>query len=115
MKETKEELSGKTSLCSWIDRLNIKIGFPGGSDGKETACNVGDPSSIPGSGRSDSLEKKTATHSSILAYRIPCTEVPGQLQSMGHKESDMTDRLTHTHPTAKFHYRFSGVPIRIPT
>ena len=28
------------------------MGFPGGSDGKEFACNVGDPSSIPGSGRS---------------------------------------------------------------
>ena len=27
-------------------------GFPGGSDGKESACNVGDPSSIPGPGRS---------------------------------------------------------------
>ena len=27
-------------------------GFPGGSDGKESACNVGDPGSIPGSGRS---------------------------------------------------------------
>ena len=30
----------------------IEAGFPGGSDGKESACNVGDPSSIPGSGRS---------------------------------------------------------------
>ena len=31
---------------------NNKLGFPGGSDGKESACNVGDPGSIPGSGRS---------------------------------------------------------------
>ena len=38
-----------------------------------------------------------ATHSSILAWRIPWTEEPGGLQSMGHKESDMTERLsTHT-------------------
>ena len=29
-----------------------KLGFPGGSDGKESACNVGDPGLIPGSGRS---------------------------------------------------------------
>ena len=30
----------------------LSLGFPGGSDGKESACSVGDPSSIPGSGRS---------------------------------------------------------------
>ena len=85
------------------------MGFPGSSVGKESACNTGDPSSIPGFGRSpgegigyplqyswvslvaqkiknlpamqetwvqslgweDPLEKGTATHSSILAWRIP--------------------------------------------
>ena len=45
------------------------MGFPGGSDGKESACNAGDPGLIPGSGRS--LEKEMATHSSILAWKIP--------------------------------------------
>ena len=35
-----------------IKRLYLHMGFPGGSDGKESACNEGDPSSIPGSGRS---------------------------------------------------------------
>ena len=87
------------------------MGFPGGSDGKESACNAGDPGLIPGSGRSpgegigyplqcswaslvaqliknppavqetwvrslgweDPLEKGKATHSSILAWRIPWT------------------------------------------
>ena len=39
----------------------------------------------------DPLEEETATHSSILACRIPQTEEPGGLQSMGHKESDMTE------------------------
>ena len=34
-------------------------------------------------GREDPLEKETATHSSILAWRIPWTEEPGGLQSMG--------------------------------
>ena len=38
--------------------------FPGGSDGKESACNAGDPSLIPGSGRPTG--KGIATHSSIL-------------------------------------------------
>ena len=40
------------------------------------------------------LEKGMATHSSILAWRIPWTEEPGGLQSMGHKESDRTEKLT---------------------
>ena len=45
------------------------VGFLGGSDGKESACNVGDLGSIPG--WEDPLEESTATHSSILAWRIP--------------------------------------------
>ena len=55
--------------------------FPGGSDGKESASNAGDLGSISGSGRS--LEEGMATHSSILTWRIPWTEDPGRLQSMG--------------------------------
>ena len=58
--------------------------FPGGSDGKASAYNayhVGDPGSIPGS--EDLLEKEMATHSSILAWKIPWTEEPGRLQSKG--------------------------------
>ena len=39
------------------------------------------------------LEKEMATHSSILAWRIPWMEKLGGLQSMGHKESDTTERL----------------------
>jgi len=42
------------------------MGFPGGSDGKESGCNAGDPGSIPGS-----LEKGMATLSSILTWEIP--------------------------------------------
>ena len=61
--------------------LSFKPDFPGGSDGKESAPNVGDPGSIPGSGRSP--EEEDATHSSILAWEIPWTEKPGRLQSMG--------------------------------
>ena len=95
--------------------------FPDSSVVKESTCNAGDPSSIPGSGRStgegigyplqyswaslvvqlvknppamretrvqslgreDPPEKEMATHSSTLAWRIPWTEQPGRLQSMG--------------------------------
>ena len=42
----------------------------------------------------DPLEEERATHSSILAWEIPWTEVPDELQSMGCKESDTTE---HTH------------------
>ena len=43
----------------------------------------------------DPLEKEMATHSSILAWRIPWTEEPGRLQSMGSQESDTTERLNN--------------------
>ena len=44
----------------------------------------------------DPLEKEMATHSSILAWRIPWTEKPGGLSPWGCKEADMTEQLTHT-------------------
>ena len=56
-------------------------GFTGGSDGKESACKVGDLDSIPG--QEDPLEKEIASHSSTLAWKIPWMEEPGRLQSMG--------------------------------
>ena len=56
-------------------------GFPGGSYDKESTCNAGDSGSILG--WEDPLEKGTATHSSIPAWRIPWTEEPGRLQCIG--------------------------------
>ena len=47
-------------------------------------------------GREDILEKKSATHSNILAWKIPWMEESDRLQSMGHKESDRAERL-HFH------------------
>ena len=58
-------------------RLTCPWGCPGGSDSKESACNTGNL------GREDPLEKEMATHSSILIWRIPWTEEPGGLQSLG--------------------------------
>ena len=48
---------------------SILLGFPGGSDGKESACNAGDLGSISGLGRSP--EGGDTNHSSIVAWRIP--------------------------------------------
>ena len=57
------------------------LGFPDSSDGEESACNAGHPGSVPGLG--GSLGAGMATHSSILAWRIPqWTEEPGGLQYM---------------------------------
>ena len=55
-------------------------GFTGGSGGKESTGNARDWDSSPG--QEDPLEKGMATHSS-LAWKIPWTEEPGGLQSMG--------------------------------
>ena len=68
----------------------VFLGFPGGSDGKESACNAGDPGSTPELGRSQ--EKGMATHSSVLAQRIPWTEEPGRLQSMEFQRVGTTER-----------------------
>ena len=50
-------------------------------------------------GWEDLLEKGTATHSSILAWRISRTEEPGRLQSVGLQELDMTEGLNNHHHT----------------
>ena len=55
--------------------------IPGGSDGNTSVYNAGDQGSIPGSGRS--MVKEMAIHSSTIAWKIPWTEEPGRLQSMG--------------------------------
>ena len=57
------------------------VSFPGGSDDKVSAYNVGDPGSIPES--EDPLEKEIAPHSSTLAWKIPWMEEPSRLQSKG--------------------------------
>ena len=60
------------------------LGFPGGSLVKNLPVNAGDVGLIPAWGRSPGgKKKKVATHSSILAWRIPWTEEPGGLQSLG--------------------------------
>ena len=56
------------------------MGFPSSLDSKASACNAGDPSSIPESGGSP--EEGRASHSCILAWKIPWTEALGLLQSM---------------------------------
>ena len=63
--------------------IQTYLGLLCSSAGKESACSAGDPGSIPGLERP--LEKD-----SILAWRIPWTEEPGRLQSMGSQELNTT-------------------------
>ena len=53
------------------------MGFPHGSDSKESAYNAGDP--VQSLGQEDRLEGGMATHSSILAWEIPWTEESGEI------------------------------------
>ena len=70
--------------------------FPGVSDGKESACNVGDL------GWEDPLEEGKATHSSILAWRIPVDR--GTWWATTHRitESDTAEQLSTTLPFLSF-------------
>ena len=97
---------GAWSLSHWPTReppppplflmlASLYQGFSGGSDSKESACNVGDLGLLPGWGRSPG-EGSAPTHSSILAWRIPWTRSLDRLQSMGGKELGMTEQLSLT-------------------
>ena len=70
-------LGGCADLTSFIHFQ----GFPGGSAGKESACSAGDLSSVPVSGRSPGEGNGNPLQYSCR--RIPWTEEPGGLQSMG--------------------------------
>ena len=49
-----------------------------------------------------------ATHSSILAWRIPWSKEPDRVQSMGSKELDTTEQLIHTHTHTRYLWTFPG-------
>ena len=82
-------------VCYILPMYTILLGFPGGSDCKESACSAGDLGLIPGSGRSPG-----EGNGNPLQY--PCLESPmegGNLvgySPWGPKESDTTERL-HFH------------------
>ena len=61
------------------------MGFPDGSYGPQSACNAGDTQEmqVQSLGREDPHEKEMVIPSSILAWKIPWTEEPSWLQSLG--------------------------------
>ena len=74
-----------TCLVSWSARV-VTMGFPGGSGGKESICNAGDPGSISGSGRSPG--EGNGYPLQCFCLENPSTEEPGGLQV------DKPERLT---------------------
>ena len=71
-------------------------GFPGGSQMVKNLLAIQE-TWVQSLGQKDPLEKEVATHSSILAWRIPWTEQPGRLQSMGSQRVGH-DWATNTQP-----------------
>ena len=71
----------ESDMTEWLNRTDFVIwGIPDGSLVKNPAMQETWVQSL---GWEDSLEKETATHSNILAWKTPCTEEPGKLQSIG--------------------------------
>ena len=77
------------SLSTWL---------PWQLSGKESTCNAGHAGLIRKIlGQKDTLEEEIVTHSSILVLRIPWTEEPGRLQSIGLQSQTCLSSHTHTH------------------
>ena len=81
-------------------------GLPWWLSDKECACQAGESSLIPGSGRSP--EKKMATHSCILGWEILRTEESGGLQSVGLHESDTTEGLNNSSKINYYHVTWNN-------
>ena len=76
---------------AWVMR---RMGFPGGSVVKNSPANAGNGSLILSPGRSPGEEKGNSLQC-ILAWKNPWTKEPGELQSTGCKESNMTQQLNN--------------------
>ena len=81
------------SICWWnltfLRDLLVILGFPGSSSGKEPTGQCRTQTQVQSLGGEDPLEEGMATHSSILAWKIPWTEEPGGLQSIRHDWSNL--------------------------
>ena len=74
-----------------------KWGFPGGSDSKESACNAGDPGSIPGSGQSPAEGNGNALQYSCLENSMDREAWPATVHGAANSRTWLGDSHTHTH------------------
>ena len=86
-------------LCGRLNNgpLRMTIGFPGGSDGKKSTCNVGNLGSIPGWGRSPGGGHGNPLQNSCLENRHEQRNLVGY-SPWGRKELDTTERLSAAEP-----------------
>ena len=84
-KQTKNEISfSRQTVHVIISKLSCQCDFPGSASDKESACQCRRHETwVRSPGWEEPLEEEMATHSNILAWKIPWTEEPGGLQSMG--------------------------------
>ena len=75
------------------------MGFPSGSDSKESACSVGDPGSVPGLGRSPGEGNGNPLQYSCLENPMNREAWQATYSPWGLKESDMTEQLHYQMPT----------------
>ena len=110
-KETRADSRSCHPGQSWMELYDpafLNLGFPSGSDGKESACDVGDLGLLPGSGRSPG-----GGHWQPTLVLLP-GESHGQRTEMGYspwgrKESDTVDRIQSTLATSPLHRSITGL------
>ena len=86
-----------------ISEHSALLGFPGGSDGKQSAYHAGDPGSIPGSWRSPGGGNVSPPTPVFLPGEFHGQRSLVGYSLWGRKESDMTKRLTHSHTHTHTH------------
>ena len=102
-------MSGR--IFHWrLHRCTLQMGLPGSSDGKESACNLGDQGLIPGSGKSPGEENSNPLQHSCLEISMDRGAWGATIYG-GHNEFDMTEQLTHTH-THTFQVTFPSPSIQ---
>ena len=101
-------------LCFWSQSLRLlfpkmrikpTLGLPGGSDGKESACNVGRPGFDPWVGKNPWRRAWQPTPV-FLPGESPWTEEPGELQSMGSQRVRHNWATKHAHTLSVICYQF---------
>ena len=76
--------------------MSLAIGFPGGSDGKESACNAGDPGSISGSGRSPEEGNDNPLQNSFLGNPMDREGWWATVHKVTKSQTRLSNKYIHT-------------------